>query len=59
VLRYWKSVPALTAIPVIVWTAAREQDRRIAAYFHVAAVVEKARGLNEFEAALQRVIAGE
>lgn len=58
VLRYWKSTPALQTIQIIVWTRAHEQERKIAAYFHVAAVVKKTDSLDELESALKRVIAG-
>jgi CheY-like chemotaxis protein len=58
VLRYWKSMPSLNSIPVIVWTQAGDREREIAAYFHVAAVVLKSDGLEELESALKRVIAG-
>lgn len=58
VLRYWKSTPALQTIQIIVWTRAHQQERKIAAYFHVAAVVQKTLGLKELENVLKRVIAG-
>jgi CheY-like chemotaxis protein len=58
VLRYWKSTPALHTIQIIVWTRAHEQERKLAAYFHVAAVVKKSDSLKELESALKRVIAG-
>jgi DNA-binding response OmpR family regulator len=58
VLRYWKSTPALQAIPVIVWTQAGDQDRKIAGYFSVAAVVMKSDGLKELENAVKSVVAG-
>lgn len=58
VLRYWKSTPALKAIPVIVWTQAGDQDRKIAGYFSVAAVVLKSNGVKELENAVKRVVAG-
>ena len=58
VLRYWKSHPALQTIQIIVWTRAHEQERKIAAYFNVAVVVQKSQGPKQLEGALKRVIAG-
>lgn len=57
VLRYWKSTPSLNSIPVIVWTDAGDRERGLAAYFHVAAVVQKSHGPEELQGALKRVIA--
>ncbi|HEY2912725.1 MAG TPA: hypothetical protein VGK21_05155 [Candidatus Angelobacter sp.] len=58
IIRYWKSTPALQAIHIIVWTQAGQQDKKIAGYFGVAAVVTKSNGLKELESELKRVIAG-
>ena len=58
VLRFWKSNAALQTIQVIVWTGAQEQERKIAAYFNIAAVVQKSDGPKELEGALKCVIAG-
>jgi len=58
VLRFWKSNAALQTIQVIVWTRAQEQERKIAAYFNIAAVVQKSHGPKQLEDALKRVIAG-
>jgi DNA-binding response OmpR family regulator len=58
VLRDWKSNPALQTIQIVVWTRAREQERKIAAYFNIAAVVQKSHGPKQLEDALKRVIAG-
>ncbi len=57
VLRDWKSNPALQTIQIVVWTRAREQERKIAAYFNIAAVVQKSHGPKQSEDALKRVIA--
>lgn len=58
VLRYWKSTPALHTIHIIVWTRAHEQERKIAAYFHVAAVVQKSQGPKQLENALKQAVSG-
>lgn len=58
VLRYWKSTPALQTIQIIVWTRAHEQERKIAAYFNIAAVVQKSQGPKQLEGALKRAISG-
>jgi DNA-binding response OmpR family regulator len=58
IIRYWKSTPALQAIHIIVWTQAGQQDKKIAGYFGVAAVVTKSNGVKELESELKRVIAG-
>ena len=58
VLRYWRSNPALQSIQIVVWTRAHEQERKIASYFNVAAVVQKSHGPKQLEGALKRVIAG-
>src|ERR1700720_2696429 len=55
VLRYWKSVPALQTIPIIVWTHAEPRELELAGYFRVAAVVQKSSGPKELESALRRV----
>lgn len=56
VLRYWKSNPGLQTIQIIVWTRAGEQERKLAAYFHVAAVAQKSQGPKQLENALKHAI---
>lgn len=58
VLRFWRSMPRLKSIPVVVWTHARDTQLEICRYFGVHEVVSKEDDPNVLRAALASTISG-
>lgn len=55
VLRYWKSVPQLKDLHIIVWTIMGELEQKVATLFNVDGVVDKMAGPTELERAIRAI----
>ena len=53
VLRRWKAEPRLKNIPIIVWTAMGDTERKLCEYFGVQKIIPKWEGLPSLEKALR------
>jgi len=55
VLRYWRSTPALSRVPVLVWSVVEEQ-REVCELFHVNSFVSKWEGVGALRKALAQLL---
>ncbi|HKW75207.1 MAG TPA: response regulator [Terriglobales bacterium] len=55
-LRYWKSTPELSSIPIVVWTQMAKVDCDLAALFGVKNVIKKSQGPAALEAAVKQAV---
>lgn len=56
ILRYWRSTPALSGIPILVWSVVEEQ-RGLCELFRVSSFVSKSEGIEVFRQALMQLVA--
>jgi CheY-like chemotaxis protein len=56
ILRYWKSTPQLSSIPIVVWTQMGSVDCDLAALFGVSSVVKKSQGVGALESAVKQAV---
>jgi CheY-like chemotaxis protein len=56
ILRYWKSTPQLSAIPIVVWTQLGKVDCDLADLFGVGHVVKKSQGTAALESAVKQAV---
>lgn len=56
ILRYWRSTPALSRIPVLVWSVVEEQ-RELCQLFRVNSFVSKSEDIGAFRKALAQLVA--
>ncbi len=54
-LRFWHSTPAISKIPIIIWTLLGEEQREICKLFNVSVYISKWEGVAPFREALLKI----